>query len=169
MYKSTSTKKYIISLDKAWSLSKEWKRAAIIWRTLDHIFSIGSFLASISVIYISAANKDDTLVIILSSIAATLTLTTFACNPGKYMSNYRSAFQILNEALVLNTDDSGMINTPDGCEIIQKAIITGEKYIGRTFDVDYMTVIPNGDDVKSDNTLQESTVKTSADSDATKT
>ena len=82
------------------------------------------------------------------------------------MSNYRSAFQILNEALVLNTNDSGMIKTPDGYELITKAIITGEKYIGRTFEVDYITVIPNGDDAKFNNTLPKSMGNTSSNSGA---
>ena len=51
---STSKDKYTITLEKAWSLSKEWKRAAIIWRTLDHFFVLGSFGFSMATVYLAA-------------------------------------------------------------------------------------------------------------------
>ena len=98
---------YNISLKKAWALSKSWKRAAIIWRTLDHIFSIGSFAASVAVIFVSGISKNDDntsvinlAIIFFSSLAALLTLTGFACNPTKYMTNYRMAFQLLNQSCI---------------------------------------------------------------------
>ena len=134
-------KEYAITLDKAWSLSKEWKKTAIIWRTLDHIFVLGSFTASIFAAYIAAESDNGTsIIIILSSLAALLTLIGFACNPSKYMTNYRKAFDILNDALVTNTDADGqLINGDNGRNTIIEAIKQGEKYIGKTFDVDECT------------------------------
>lgn len=100
--------KRAITLSKAWMLSKSWKRAAIIWRFLDHFFAIGSFAASILTVYIaSGASEDDPLIIVLSSISAFLSLSGFACNPRKYMIGYRKAFQELNQALVEHTDENG--------------------------------------------------------------
>ena len=134
---------YTISLSKAWALSKSWKRAAIIWRTLDHFFSIGSFASSVAVIFISGISNNASNpsainigIICFSSLAALLTLTGFACNPTKYMTNYRLAFQVLNQALVENTDENGRISNENGFEIIRDAITKGEQYIGQTFDVD---------------------------------
>lgn len=129
--------KYAISVNKAWALSKSWKRASIIWRTLDHIFALGAFAASMFVTYMAAeySNKEN-VIIIVSSFAALLTLMGFACNPIKYMTNYRIAFQVLNTALVENTDAKGNIkNGEKGRKAIIDAIIRGEKYIGRTYAV----------------------------------
>ena len=133
-----SAEKYTINLNKAWSLSKSWKKAAIIWRTLDHIFAIGSFSFSIVVVFICSVMDDTRLLsIIFSSLAAILTLVGFACNPTKYMRGYRRAFQVLNAALVLHTDEHGNIkNTQNGYLAIQEAIIKGERFIGKTFEVD---------------------------------
>ena len=95
-----------ITLSKAWMLSKSWKRASIIWRFLDHFFAVGSFTASISTVYIaSGVSEENPLIIVLSSIAAFLSLSGFACNPRKYMTGYRKAFQELNHALVEHTDE----------------------------------------------------------------
>lgn len=130
-------KEYTITLDKAWSLSKEWKKAAIIWRALDHIFVLGSFTASMFAAYIAAESDNGTsIIIILSSLAALLTLMGFACNPSKYMTNYRKAFDILNDALVSNTDAEGQLIKNDNRVAITDAIKRAEKYIGKTFDVD---------------------------------
>ncbi|MCR5736123.1 MAG: hypothetical protein K6G64_00570 [Eubacterium sp.] len=134
----TSDEKYIINLNKAWSLSKSWKRAAIIWRTLDHIFVIGSFTFSIFVVFISAIDSNaKILIIVFSSLAAIFTLIGFACNPTKYMREYRLAFQILNEALISYTDEEGKIKGgKNGYIAIGEAIKKGERYIGKTFEVD---------------------------------
>lgn len=129
-------RKYAISINKTWALSKSWKRAAIIWRTFDHVFVLGSFAASMFAIYIAAesSNKESS-IIIASAIAGLLTLMGFACNPSKYMTNYRMAFQILNAALVENTDSEGNINNNEYArKQIIDAIICGEKYIGKTYD-----------------------------------
>ncbi len=131
-------KDYNITLDKAWSLSKEWKRAAIIWRTLDHFFVLGSFGLSMATVYLAAEVENATLgIIVLSSLSGILSMTGFACNPVKYMTNYRAAFQLLNEALVDNTDEKGeLIKNPEGRKAITQAIKKAEQYIGRTFEID---------------------------------
>ena len=119
------------------ALSKSWKKAAIIWRAFDHILVLGSFVASMFATYIAAefTNKERT-IIIASAVAGLLTLMGFACNPSKYMTNYRIAFQILNAALIENTDENGNIkNTEYARKAIIDAIIYGEKYIGKTYDV----------------------------------
>lgn len=60
----------------------------------------------------------------------------FACNPIKYMTNYRAAFQVLNAALIENTDDKGnIIDEVGGRMAIIQTIKKGEQYIGRTYDV----------------------------------
>lgn len=129
---------YYITLDKAWSLSKEWCRAAIIWRTLDHLFVLGSFGFSMATVYVAAEIENATAwIIVLSALSGILSMTGFACNPVKYMTNYRAAFQLLNEALVENTDEYGrLINGQEGRRAIKRAIKKAEQYIGRTFEID---------------------------------
>lgn len=130
-------KEYNITLNKAWSLSKEWKMAAIIWRTLDHVFVLGSFMASMLATYVAAERENDNnIIIVLSAIAAFLTLMGFACNPSKYMTNYRKAFDVLNDALISNTDVEGKLTSADGHRGIVEAIKRAEKYISKTYDVD---------------------------------
>lgn len=126
-----------IDLEKAWLLSKSWKNAAIIWRTIEHFFTVGSFVASIIVIYVSAEyNNCKSVVIALSTLAAMLTVMEYACNPSKYMSNYRMVFEILNNALISNTDRNGNFSGGEqGWKEIGMAIERGEKYIGKTYDV----------------------------------
>lgn len=126
-----------INLKKAWWLVKYWKRAAIIGRALDHFFAVGSFVASVSVIYVSAElNSPKTIIIVLSSIAAMLTVMGYACNPTRDMVNYRIAFEVLNDALISNTDkDGNLIDDQNSWGEIAKAIIQGEKYIGKTYNV----------------------------------
>lgn len=135
---SKKNTKYVITLDKAWSLSKRWKRTAMIWRLLDHILVMGSFASSISVVYIASEfSEAKAIIVVLSSLAALLTLMSFACNPGKYMTNYRRAFDSLNDALVSHTDTEGRLtNEEQGRKAIIEAIMQGEKYIGRTFDIE---------------------------------
>ena len=127
----------IINLEKAWRLSKSWKNAAIIWRMLEHFFTVGSFVASVIVIYVSAEYDNcKSVVIALSTLAAMLTVMEYACNPGKYMSNYRMAFEMLNSALISNTDREGNFSGGEqGWKEIGIAIERGEKYIGKTYDV----------------------------------
>lgn len=129
---------YNITLDKAWSLSKEWCRAAIIWRTLDHLFVLGSFGFSMATVYVAAEVENaNAWIIALSALSGILSMTGFACNPVKYMTNYRAAFQLLNEALVENTDEYGRLsNGPEGRRAIKRAIKKAEQYIGRTFEID---------------------------------
>ena len=129
---------YNITIDKAWSLSKEWCRAAIIWRTLDHVFVLGSFGFSMATVYVAAEMENATAwIIALSALSGILSMTGFACNPVKYMTNYRAAFQLLNEALVENTDEYGrLINGSEGRRAITRAIKKAEQYIGRTFEID---------------------------------
>lgn len=143
--KQQGISKYAITLNKAWKLSKTWLWTAIFWRVMDHVFVIGSFALSICTVYITAAIKDaDAIIILLSSLAATLTLVGFACNPTKYMENYRSAFQILNEALILNTTSGGDYADGDKShrEIV-KAIKLAENYIGKTYEVGFESDIEN--------------------------
>lgn len=129
---------YSITVQKAWEISKSWKKAAIIWRALDHLFVIGAFAASVAVVYVSGTiGNSKEWIIGLSSIAALLTLTGFACNPTRYMSNYRAAFHRLNEALIANTDDQGLVKGKEGYIAIGNAINEGEMLIGRTYEVDY--------------------------------
>lgn len=139
-------------IDKAWDLSKSWKRAVIIWRTLEHFFVVGSFAASVSVIYISAeypGNKE--IVIALSSIAAILTIMSFACNPTKYMTNYRMAFEVLNDALISNTDKDGNFNgTDEGWKEIIEAVKQGEKFIGRTYELSGEMFLKNNKNIISE-------------------
>lgn len=144
-----SANRYAITSDKAWRLSKEWKNCALIWQTLDHIFTIGSFAASVGTIYIvSETDVSRFAIVTLSSISAILTLMSFACNPSKYKTNYRAAFQVLNEALVENTDKNGEIkNGDDNRKAIVDAIKQGERYIGNTFD----TVVEKIDDQSKGN------------------
>ena len=102
-------KKY--DLESVRNLAEEWKCAAIIWRVLDHAFVVGSFLASIIVIFISTdAESAHIKITALSSAAAGLTLMGFACKPTKYMKNYRKAFQILDDALRSDTSSSSAQN-----------------------------------------------------------
>ena len=70
------------------------------------------------------------LVIALSSISALLTIVGFACNPRKDKTNYRMAFQVLNEALIKHGNEDSST-----AEIVC-AIKIGERIIGRTYDVD---------------------------------
>lgn len=149
MCKGQTTKKRF-DIEKAWELSKSWKKAVIIWRTVEHFFVVGSFAASIITIYISAEYPDlNEIVIVLSSIAAVLTVMGFACNPTKYMTNYRMAFELLNDALVSNTDKNGNFNgTDEGWKEIVEAVKQGEKYIGKTYEVNT--------DVVSDKTVNAS-------------
>ena len=135
---STSKDKYTITLEKAWSLSKEWKRAAIIWRTFDHFFVLGSFGFSMATVYLAAEVENATLwIIVFSSLSGILSMMGFACNPVKYMTNYRAAFQLLNEALVDNTDENGKLtNNSEGRKAITQAIKKAEQYIGCTFEID---------------------------------
>lgn len=127
-----------ITLSKAWMLSKSWKRASIIWRFLDHFFAMGSFAASISTVYIaSGASEDNPLIIVLSSISAFLSLSGFACNPRKYMTGYRKAFQELNHALVEHTDESGRYRSlPKDRDAVMRAIQRGERYISETYELE---------------------------------
>ena len=135
MKKKRNLSDYAITDEKAWKLSKEWKRAAIIWQTLDHVFTIGSFAASVGTIYIVAeTDASHFLIILLSSISAILTLMSFACNPTKYKTNYRAAFQILNDALVENTHTDGRIQTDKNRKAVINAIKQAERYIGNTYD-----------------------------------
>jgi len=152
---------YKISLTKAWSLSKSWKRAAIIWRTLDHVFSIGSFGSSVAVIFVCGISKNDDnarliniAIIFFSSLAALLTLTGFACNPTKYMTNYRMAFQVLNQSLVENTDETGEVVGENGFVLIREAIIKGEEYIGKTFDVETVIMVEDQTRIPDNNNPQ---------------
>lgn len=122
--------------DSAWKLAKVWKRTTIRWRILEHFFVIGSFAASVGVIFISTTEwSTDGLVVGLSALSAIMTLTGFACHPSVDMKNYRMAFELLNAALLSQTDSEGRFNnTEEGWRIITDAIILGEKYIGKTCD-----------------------------------
>lgn len=126
-----------INLDKAWRLSKSWKKSFIIWRTLEHFFVIGSFVASIATVYITASYpKKTNIIIILSSMAAILSVVGFACNPTKYMANYRMAFELLNGALISNTNKDGIFSEKEEAwKEVMDAIKLGEKYIGKTYDI----------------------------------
>ncbi len=140
-------KNYKVDLNKAWKLSKLWKNLAIMWRVFDHLFAIISFIASVSAIYISASDKNDpNIIIILSSIAAALTLMGFALNPAKYMTNYRAAFDLLNAALITNIDENGnLIDGNNSWSEIASAIIKGEAIIDKVYDFSMVYV---DDDVK---------------------
>ena len=134
--KKNTAGKHAITVSRAWSLSKLWNRSAIIWRTLDHVFSIGSFGASMGTVYVAAATPEKLIaIIILSSVAAILTLTGFACNPNKYMTGYRLAFQVLNQALIENTNIEGDFKDENSRTDVIKAIKQGEIFIGKTYDV----------------------------------
>lgn len=150
--KANSTSRYAISSEKAWKVSKYWKNISIVWQTVDHFLSIGSFAASVYTIYLVSEHDDiASAVIVWSSVAAILTLMSFACNPVKYKVNYRIAFQILNEALVENTDDSGeFMNQQNARKAVVQAIIRGERYIGKTFDTDSMDYDENIDSIMED-------------------
>ena len=126
---------YAITAQKAWHLSKEWKNIAIIWQTLDHLFAIGSFTASVGTIYIvSEANGSAFLIILLSSLSAILTMMSFACDPSKYKTSYRTAFQTLNEALIAHTGQNGeFLEGPEHRIAVINAIKQGERYIGNTY------------------------------------
>ena len=136
MSSDRNLEKYAISAKRAWKISKVWLKTSLVWQVVDHFLSIGSFAASVYTIYLVAEKtSSDTQIIALSSIAAVLTLMSFACNPGKYKTNYRIAFQILNAALIENTGDDGNFRE-NGRTKVEKAIILGEQYIGKTFDTD---------------------------------
>ena len=123
-----------MNVKKAWDLSKEWKRASIIWKLLDHFFAVGSFAASVSVLYVGAQSNNDSLIILLSSIAAVFTLMGYACNPIGLMTNYRMAFEILNDALIASMNDKGEFSgKEEDWNKIQEAITAGEKHIGNVF------------------------------------
>ena len=106
---------------------------------LDHAFVVGSFLASIIVIFISTdAESAHIKITALSSAAAVLTLMGFACKPTKYMKNYRKAFQILDDALRSNTSKEGeFLDDDKSWQEVINAIKVGETYIGKTYDVDF--------------------------------
>lgn len=127
----------IFDLKSAKRLLNKWKIAAIIWRVLDHTFVIGSFAASVIVIFISAdAKSAHVKITAFSSLAAILTLMGFACKPTKYMKNYRKAFQLLNEALVSNTSKEGKFSDDEKAwNAVIEAIKRGEEYIGITYDL----------------------------------
>lgn len=128
-----------LTLSKIWKLSKIWRNASIIWQTVNHVFAIGASAASFAVVFVSGTIENATsAIIILSLTSALLTLVGFACNPTRYMLNYRIAFQILNNALVSNTNEKGeIIGGAGGYEAIHQAIIAGERYIGKTYEVDF--------------------------------
>lgn len=130
-------KVYSVSIEYAWYLSKIWLRAALIWRILGHFFVLGSFATSVAVIYIVAENSNAKLsIIVFSSLSAVLTLTSFACNPTHYMRCYRKAYDVLNDALVTNTDEDGkQVNGSEGRKQITEAIKKGEEFIGKTYGV----------------------------------
>lgn len=87
-------------------------------------------------VYVAAANPEKLIaIIILSSVAAILTLTGFACNPNKYMTGYRLAFQVLNQALIENTNIEGDFKDENSRTAVIKAIKQGEIFIGKTYDV----------------------------------
>ena len=147
--KNNMGNKYAITSSNAWRLSKVWKRSAIRWRIFDYACSICSFSASVGTIYIIAEYESATaLVIALSALAATLTLMSFACNPSKQTANYRAAFQVLNAALVENTDENGEIGKdPQARKAIIRAIQKGECFIGKTYDteMDYSQISEDGE------------------------
>ena len=122
--------------DKAWKLAQAWKWSAIGWRVLEHFFVVGAFAASVGVIYLSTTgNNCDEIVVGLSALSATLTLTGFACHPSVDMKNYRMAFELLNAALISQTEAKGKFkNTEEAWKVITDAIVLGEKYIGKTCD-----------------------------------
>lgn len=130
-------KAYSVSIEYAWYLSKIWLRAALVWRILEHFFVLGSFATSVAVIYIAAEDSNAKLfIIILSSLSAVFTLTSFACNPTQYMRCYRKAYDVLNDALVINTDENRkQINGSEGRKQITEAIKKGEEFIGKTYGV----------------------------------
>ena len=76
---------------------------------------------------------------------------SFSCNPGKYKTNYRIAYQILNAALIEHTDENGefFIENAQYLEDAGKDNYYGnftfagdDKYQGCTY-IGNVTVIPN--------------------------
>lgn len=132
------SEKYGLSSDRVWKISRKWMYAGMNWQIADHLFSIISFFTSIWTIYLVAEGiASASAIILLSSISALLSLMSFSCNPGKYKTNYRIAYQILNAALVEHTDENGQIKeNPADRKAIVDAINLGEQYIGKTFDSD---------------------------------
>lgn len=129
---------YGISANRAWHISRKWMYAGMNWQIADHLFSIVSFATSIGTIYLVAEGKGTaSAIILLSSLSAILSLMSFSCNPGKYKTNYRIAYQILNAALIEHTDENGEFKQGEEHEkAIAKALQVGEIYIGKTFDSD---------------------------------
>lgn len=139
MRMNTDSCKDAITVDRAWKLSKCWKRHAIAWRFLDHFFALGSFAASITTVYLAGEATSDyhQHIIVLSSISAFLSMSGFACNPKKYMIGYRKAFQVLNYALLEHTDEHGKFRSLSrGRDAVIRAIQKGEVYISDTYEVD---------------------------------
>ncbi len=143
---------YNIDMETAWRLSKSWLHSAIIWRVIDYVISIGAFVLSMLVVYFTVEiGVDKELIVILSSASALLVLGGFALNPTKFIHNYRAAFQILNEAIVENVDENGVVVGDEGIDKIRRAIISGERRIGRTYEIEYDDLIkPNGECADND-------------------
>lgn len=135
-HKHLGTELYAITAEKAWTLSKLWNRTALIWRIVDHALTATAFFCSILVVFVESIQLENKtiFIIILSSLAALFTMVSYAVNPYEYMSNYRAAFQVLNEALMKNTDLDGRFRDDSSRQEVINAISVGESYIGRTFD-----------------------------------
>lgn len=119
-------------------LKRIWFSSSIIWKIVDLVFAIGAFAASVAVILIGAIEKDQVpmiVIIILSAISAIFALTGFACASGQTSSSYRAAFQLLYSTIIANIDKDGNVSD-SGRQNIIRAMIIGERILGKTYGVD---------------------------------
>ena len=127
----------------------DWFHLANTWRVIDYILGILPFLVSITVVFLEAVFPTEDLkcaVIILSTVAALISLTCFVIEPKKHMRNYRKAFFEGYKCIFRN--DTNSIKQAEYLD----ALSTGEKTIGTTYDIEEYTAI----DEKTDRVLKES-------------
>ena len=129
-----------VVLTQADSLRKIWFKSSIIWKIIDLVLAIGSFVCSIAALFVTAIlDPEETplsaLIIIFSALAAIFTLACYACDSRKTSAAYRLAFQNLYRTMSEAVNQDGSVSTSGRTEIID-AINEGERIIGKTYGVD---------------------------------
>lgn len=86
-------------LDKAYSLSNIWLNAAMFWMTLEYIFVISAFEASIIVIYLTSLEANYQEILVYSIISLLLMVVSYEVNPKRHMRCYRKSFVNINKGI----------------------------------------------------------------------
>lgn len=86
-------------LDKAYSLSDLWLNAAMAWMTLEYIFVISAFEASIIVIYLTSIVANHQEILVYSILSLLLMVVSYEVNPKRHMRCYRKSFVNINKGI----------------------------------------------------------------------